>query len=83
MDDTMRTALEWALKNAGRWQDIGKEKVWVDAVKRLEAEGLVEIFEVANRYRVDDKALAEGEAKRASAGKVSRGSRRRARGKEK
>jgi hypothetical protein len=29
----------------------------MEAAKRLEATGLVEIFEVANMYRVHDKAL--------------------------
>lgn len=83
LNDTMQAALEWAVKHSGRWQDIGKEPEWIDAVKRLEAEGLVDIFEARNQYRVDDKALGEGDAKQASGGKVARGSRQRAQGKGK
>ena len=55
LDDDMLRLLEWALKRPGRWVKIGEE---IDAVRRLEARGLVEVFEVANMYRVDDKALS-------------------------
>lgn len=79
----MLGALEWAGKHAGRWQDIGKDREWADAIKRLEAAGLVEIFEARNQYRVDDKVLGEGDAKRAPAKKVARGSQRRGPGKGK
>jgi hypothetical protein len=57
LDDVMMGALQWALKNAGRWQDIGKEKSRAGAIKRLEAAGLVEILEYSNQYRVSEKGV--------------------------
>jgi hypothetical protein len=69
LDDDMLRTLQWALKHVGRWQDIGREKSWQRTVKRLEAAGLVEIFEATNQYRVSEKALAAGVAKRAPRGR--------------
>ncbi len=70
LDEDMLRLLQWALKRPGRWVKIAED---MDAVKRLEAEGLVEVFEVANMYRVSEKSLA---AKPASPGKAARGRRR-------
>jgi hypothetical protein len=58
LDDDMLRLLQWALERPGRWVKIGPD---IEAVGRLVAEGLVEIFEVANMYRVSDKALAKRE----------------------
>lgn len=56
LDDDMLRLLQWALERPDRWVKIGPD---IEAVRRLVAEGLVEIFEVANMYRVSDKALAK------------------------
>jgi hypothetical protein len=62
LDEDMLRLLQWALERPGRWVKIADEMA---AVRRLEAAGLVEVFEVAKMYRVDDKALgkAKGAAK--------------------
>jgi hypothetical protein len=57
LDDDMLRLLQWALKRPSRWVKIGED---VETVQRLEAEGLVEIFEVANMYRVPRERAGAG-----------------------
>jgi hypothetical protein len=74
LDEDMLRLLQWALERPGRWVKIAEDG---EAVKRT-AQGLVEVFEVAQMYRVHDKALA----KSAPPKRVARGSRRPGSGRE-
>ncbi len=48
----MLEALQYALKYPKIWHNIGTDKASLEAVKRLEAAGLVEVLEYSNQYRV-------------------------------
>jgi hypothetical protein len=48
----MFETLEFATKYPKLWHNIGTEKASRDAIKRLEAEGLVEIAGHSNQYRL-------------------------------
>jgi hypothetical protein len=47
--------LEYAMKSPNRWHNIGLDQEGIDAVKRLEKIGLVEIRGYSNHYRLNPK----------------------------
>jgi hypothetical protein len=48
----MLSILQYALKYPRLWHDIGQDKTSRDAIKRLEAAGLVEVKDYSNQYRI-------------------------------
>jgi hypothetical protein len=48
----MRETLEFATGFPTLWHNIGQDKASQSAIKRLEAEGLVEIASDSNQYRL-------------------------------
>ena len=55
LTDEMFGYLEYAMKYPSRWHNIGLDQNGIDAVKRLEKIGLVEIRDYSNHYRLNPK----------------------------
>ena len=53
LNEEMLGYLQYALKSPNRWHEIGKDEEGIDAVKRLEKIGLVEIREYSNQYKIN------------------------------
>jgi hypothetical protein len=55
LSDRMLSLLQYAMKNPNRWHRFGPDEDGIEAAKRLEKTGLVEICEYSSHYRINPK----------------------------
>jgi hypothetical protein len=52
LTEAMLEALQYVLKHPKAWHNIGADAASREAVERLQTEGLVEVLEYSNQFRV-------------------------------